>query len=327
MRRSKRTFVLWEDEMGIDMRRTKKIESLIISQGADLVGIAPIERFKNAPEGFRPNDYMRDATCVISIGIHVTDGVCDAWGEYSEPGKSITPYLFYGYGLINLQMARIADLAARQLESMGHRSLTFPPTWAISMYRSMGLLREDYMGADFSHRHAAVAAGLGQFGWSGLVLTPDFGSRVRLNSIITNAPLAPSPMYNGNDLCQPKRCKYLCVKICPAEALSEKKAIGARIDGHRFKYTRIDMVRCMYAIHGLVKGSGSFGGVEIPRGAGDIGHFWKAREQQDLRDKVMIENCFGLICGDFCGKCLHQCPAHLYRKPSIRGKRRVQQTR
>jgi hypothetical protein len=23
----------------------------------------------------------------------------------------------------------------------------------------------------------------------------------------------------------------------------------------------------------------------------------------------MLDNCFGIICGDFCGKCLHKCPS------------------
>jgi hypothetical protein len=26
-------------------------------------------------------------------------------------------------------------------------------------------------------------------------------------------------------------------------------------------------------------------------------------------DKAMLDNCFGIICGDFCGKCLHKCPS------------------
>lgn len=123
--------------MRTNERLSKEVESCVIGEGADMVGIAPIERFKNAPKGFKPNDYMRDATCVISIGVHIADGVCDAWGEYTDPGKSIAPYLFYGYGLINLQLGRIADLTAKFLESSGFKSLTFPPTWAIGMYRSI----------------------------------------------------------------------------------------------------------------------------------------------------------------------------------------------
>jgi len=48
------------------------------------------------------------------------------------------------------------------------------------------------------------------------------------------------------------------------------------------------------------QGSGSFGGVEIPQGPGDIGHYWQSKEHQDGRDKMMLENCFGIICGDYC---------------------------
>jgi len=313
-----------EDKMKTIVKLTKEIKSFVISQGADMVGIAPIERFKNAPKGFGPRDYMPDATCVISMGVHLADGVCDTWGEYTEPGKSISPYLFYGYGLVNLQLGHIADSAAKSLESKGFKSLTFPPTWAISMYRSIGLLPEHYIGADFSHRHAAVAAGLGEFGWNGLVLTPKYGARIRFNSIINNAPLVPNQMYQGPALCQPERCKHLCIKICPAKAFSPEDSVEIEIGGQSYRYAKFDMIRCMYGIYALVKGSGSFGGVEIPSGPGDIGHYWKARKQQDGRDKMMLESCFGIICGDYCGRCLHKCPAHLYSRAEVRKTRQVE---
>lgn len=303
--------------MKTDARLTEETKSFIIGQGADLVGVAPVERFENAPRGYRPNDYMRDATCVISVGVHLADGICDVWGEHTEPGKSISPYLFYGYGLVNLELGRIANLTAKRLEQHGYASLTFPPTWAIGMYRSIGLLNLDYIGADFSHRHAAVAAGLGEIGWNGLAMTPTYGARVRFNSVITNAPLLPSPMYKGPALCQPDRCRLLCVRECPAGAFSAEESQEATIGERSFKYARFDMIRCMYGIYALVKGSGSFGGVEIPPGRGDIGHFWQSREQQDGRDRTMIENCFGIICGDYCGRCLHQCPAHLYWRAKV----------
>ena len=313
--------ILKEREMRTNTRLSEEIESTVIGEGADLVGIAPIERFKDAPQGFKPNDYMRDATCVISIGVHIADGVCDAWGEYTEPGKSIAPYLFYGYGLVNLQLGHIADFTAKLLERHAYKSLTFPPTWAIGMYRSIGMLPEHYIGADFSHRHAAVAAGLGEFGWSGLTLTPRFGARIRFNSVITNAPLVPSTMYDGPALCQPERCKMLCVRLCPAKALSRTERVEVKMGRKRFRYSEFDMIRCMYGIYALVKGSGSFGGVEIPPGPGDIRHYWQAKEQQDGRDKMMIENCFGIICGDYCGKCLHQCPAHIYWRKEVGAKK------
>ncbi|HEY49173.1 MAG TPA: hypothetical protein G4O13_03925 [Dehalococcoidia bacterium] len=307
--------------MKADVELTNETESFVIDQGADLVGVAPVERFQNAPAGYRPNDYMPDATCVISIGIHIADGVCDVWGEYTEPGKSITPYLFYGYGLLNLEMGRIANRTAKRLEYAGYKSLTFPPTWAIGHYRSVGMLDMSYLGADFSHRHAAAAAGLAEIGWNGLALTPVFGARVRFNSVITNAPLAPSPMYEGPAICQPERCKKLCIRECPAGAFSSTEIREVVIGERRFEYPKLDMIRCMYGIFALVKGSGSYSGVEIPPGPGDIAHFWEAQEQQDLRDRHMIENCFGIICGDFCGRCLHKCPAHLYWRKGAGGKK------
>ncbi len=309
--------------MKTDVKLTKQTASFISGQGADLVGIAPIERFRDAPKGYRPNDYMRDATCVISIGVHLADGVCDAWGEYSEPGKSIAPYLFYGYGLTNLELGRIANLVAKRLEYRGYKSLTFPPTWTVGMYRAIGLLNLEYLGSDFSHRHAAVAAGLGEFGWNGLAMTPIFGARVRFNSVITNAPLAPSPMYEGPALCQPDRCRKLCVKECPALALSATESRVARIGERDFKYAHFDMIRCMYGIYGLVKGSGSYAGVEIPPGPGNIEHYWEAKQQQDGRDKAMLDNCFGIICGDYCGRCLHQCPAHIYWRTGVAPRKRA----
>ena len=302
-----------EDALKSDIRLTKEIESLILSMGADLVGIAPLERFEgNTPPGWGPTDYMKEATCVISMAVHPADGVCDTWGDYSEPGKTISPYLFYGYGLVNLEMGRIANTAAKRLEYKGFKSLTFPPTWTISFYRWYGL-REGPLRGDFSHRHAAVAAGLGEFGRNGLTMTPTFGSRARFNSIITNAPLVASPMYDGPPICQPERCKKLCTKVCPTQAFTDeilKVKVGDRV----FEYPRNDVVRCQYGTGGLVKGSGSIMGIEIPQGPGDPRHLVECMSKQRGPDKVMHDTSFGIICGAFCGQCLHQCPAHIYQR-------------
>ncbi len=298
--------------MVTDTNLSSEVKFFILDQGADEVGIAPIERFAQAPEGYGPTDYMPDAACVISIGIHLADGICDAWGEYTNPGKTISPYLFYGYGLTNLELGRIANRAAKRLECQGFKTLTFPPTWVISMYRSRGLGHPKR--ADFSHRHAAMAAGLGEFGWNGLGLVPAHGSRVRFNSIITNAPLLANPMYEGPAICQPERCKFQCVRDCPAEALSATQKQQVAMDGRVFVFGGIDKARCVYGIFGLAKGSGGLESVDIPPGPGDLQHFLQSRANQDANTQNMLNTSFGIICGDFCGKCLHGCPAHLYSR-------------
>jgi epoxyqueuosine reductase len=297
-------------------RLTNLIKSTILGLGADIVGVAPVERFENAPKGNSPLDYMPDAKNVISFGLHLADGICDVWGEYSEPGKTISPYLFYGYGLTNLELSRIANTAAKRIEYMGYKSLMFPPTWVISSYRWFGL-REGRERADFSHRHAAVAAGLGTFGFSGLVLTPDFGPRQRFMSIITTAPLVPDPMYDGPELCQPEKCGYVCVTRCPAQALHIDKTQGVDIGGRHFEYTFTDIYRCFYGLFGLVKGSGSIGGVEMPPGPLSEEKFAEDTKHRHPNDQKMID-IYGIICGDFCGCCLHQCPANIYAREATK---------
>ena len=137
-----------------DLGLTEEISSSIMELGADMVGVAPVERFENAPKGYGPLDYMPDAKNVISVGLHLVDGICDVWGEYTELGKTITPYLFYGYGLTNLDLSSIVNRVAKQLERHGYNGLMFPPTWPVGTYRWEGL-RDGPFKADFSHRHAA----------------------------------------------------------------------------------------------------------------------------------------------------------------------------
>lgn len=61
--------------------------------------------------------------------------MANVWCEYNEPGKSITPYLFYGYGLTNLQSLRIVNRMAKFLEYKGYKTLCFLPTWLSSSYK------------------------------------------------------------------------------------------------------------------------------------------------------------------------------------------------
>ena len=71
--------------------------------------------------------------------------------------------------------------------------------------------------APFSHRHAAVRAGLGEFGLSNLVLTPEYGPRIRFNSVITSMQLEPDSIIREK-LCI--RGCTLCMEACASCAYS-----------------------------------------------------------------------------------------------------------
>ena len=71
--------------------------------------------------------------------------------------------------------------------------------------------------AESSHKMVANLAGMGWIGKSSLFVTPDFGPRVRLTSLLTDAPFEPSvPMLDAKNGCED--C-HLCVDACPVKAI------------------------------------------------------------------------------------------------------------
>ncbi len=74
-----------------------------------------------------------------------------------------------------------------------------------------------FLEAVFSYKHAGQAAGLGKLGWHSLLITPDFGSRVRLSCCLTEATLEPT---NTNMTIECDSCG-ICLDSCPARALTK----------------------------------------------------------------------------------------------------------
>ena len=305
----------------VDLTLTQQLRTWAIDQGMDLVGVAPVDRLADQPAGFRPQDYLPTARTVISIGCAIAHGLCDVWGTYEDEGKSILPYMYYGVGNANWELARIANVLARKLEYAGYRSLIFPPHWSVSHYRSLTTEPTGWMlprvnnpiPQDFPHQAAAVAAGLGELGWSGLALTPDFGARVRFNSVVTDAPLAVDPLYAGPAICQPDRCHQACVTTCPAGALAGESGIDVTVAGRAFQCGQLDAVRCQYGLDGLVRGAGGRTHVTVPPGPGDPAHYQAALALRRTEDASVHASQRGLLTGNYCERCLHQCPAHTWR--------------
>lgn len=84
----------------------------------------------------------------------------------------------------------------------------------------------------WSHRHAAVAAGLGTLGVNRMLITSR-GCCGRLGSVVTTAPLKPDSRVDT------ERCLYLrdascgiCLKRCPVGALHADRLDAKRCYGH-----------------------------------------------------------------------------------------------
>jgi epoxyqueuosine reductase QueG len=66
-----------------------------------------------------------------------------------------------------------------------------------------------------THKMAATSAGIGWIGKSGLLISPEYGPRLSLATVLTDAPLEPDTPFAAS-LCG--ECS-MCVEHCPSEAL------------------------------------------------------------------------------------------------------------
>jgi len=188
-----------------DQELTRTVKEFALKQlGADLVGIAGADRFSEAPVGHRPEDLLPDARSVIVMAGRMLDST------FLSPNPRV--YVLR-YSQLRLQYQSMGYNMCRLLEDKGHWAINFPST-APQDSGPVGKL----LFADFSHRHAAELAGLGQIGRNRLLITPQFGPRIWLMSVITTAELASDPMIS-DELCAGDQCN-ICVDKCPECALS-----------------------------------------------------------------------------------------------------------
>ena len=136
---------------------TVEVKEAALKFGVHLVGITGVDRIANAPQGFRATDIMPEAKSVVVMCIGLPQGLSDCWES------SIWSYLYCGYAIPNKKLGHAAYNLAMWLQYNGHKSFpVVPTTWM----KDCDV--EDPRG-EFSHRHTAFAAGLGQFGFNNLL--------------------------------------------------------------------------------------------------------------------------------------------------------------
>ena len=156
----------------------------------------------------------------------------------------------------------------------------------------------------FSHRHAAVAAGIGEFGWNSLLITPDAGPRVRCVTVITEAEIEPDEMYKGEPICMKDKCPdpLKCAKICPMDAIDLEEGKELEIGGKSFSYAKVDFTKCIWGSLGLRRATLGKLDCYMP-GQRNVDALYKALMEEDLLEK---QERFGNA--NMCGRCIIHCP-------------------
>ena len=237
------------------MRITSKdIKEAAKRMGADIVGIGSIDRWSTAPIQMDPKQIMPKAKSIICLGFRVLRGSLRGieegtyFSNYSAMGYGGITYLYMPMTVINL--SKMIEDAGYEAVPMGHQS-----DWrAID---ANGYLFENYSrpvapgraapDVMISLRIAGFLCGLGEIGYSKMLLTPEFGPRVRVGIIITELELEPDPIIEPGTLCN--RC-MACVRECPGGCIPADRTVKANVGGYELEWADVDMNKCDWVFQG-----------------------------------------------------------------------------
>jgi len=219
-----------------DAKLAEAVKSVARQAGADLVGVAPIARFDNAPAELNPRTILACARSVVAVGVRILRGTLKA----IEDGTYWQAYNCDSYQYLNEVVApRILREIVLLLEDHGHTSVPVHNPFGADMGRpvSPGGVRPD---GHISLRMVGCAAGLGELGRSKLFLSPQFGPRQRMFAVVTDAPLAGDPLFAGS-VCD--NCGA-CSRACPAGAIGDERSVKLQIEGRTFSHASFDPNAC-----------------------------------------------------------------------------------
>ena len=172
--------------------------------GANLVRSCSVRMWETHPmqsPEFWPHAIWPWAKNVIVLGIPLY-----------APMIRTTPSMVY-QDLYDTSNRVLDDIAYRLtnyiVTGLGYRAIFFPR----DCYYNIEAL-EANPNAAFSHVVAGYYAGMGSIGDSHNLLTKEFGPRVRLVSVVTDAPLTPDAMLQKNVCIHCGKCLQSCPSQC-----------------------------------------------------------------------------------------------------------------
>lgn len=177
----------------------QEIREFILNLGIDDVGIAGAAEYQS-PKSYEITKFLPDAKSIIVLAFKVPSSC-----ESPSLSAALNSYLDLG-AFARASSYRITRFLENKYKA---KVASLPLSYPFEIHNDRKAI------ADFSQRHAAVAAGLGTFGRHNLLIHPQFGTRVNFTSIVTNLELKPSPKPK-EEFCI--NCN-ICVENCPGQAL------------------------------------------------------------------------------------------------------------
>lgn len=174
------------------MEFSEQLMFTLCREGASLAGIADLSAVPGSA-------YPRGIALAVPLPAGIVHGIQD------HP----TPEYLAAYHSLNDRLNALALRCADILQRKGYRAVA-QTTSAVTEY---GVYR-----TAMPHKTVATRAGLGWIGKCALLVTPRYGSAVRITSVLTDAPLTADAPVTAS------RCGSCsrCTDACPAHAVSGK---------------------------------------------------------------------------------------------------------
>lgn len=186
------------------MIESKDIKEIVKNLGADLCGVAPVERFNEAPKGFHPQDIYIDSKSIVVYAKRLP--------VESLFATNCVPYTYVN-NIITQKVDELGFEVALKLEDQGIKAIPIPSDDPYEYWEP----ENSYGRAILSLRHAGYLAGLGVLGKNTLLINKEFGNMIQIGAVLVPVELEGDTIttYEG---C-PTDCN-LCIESCPVKALN-----------------------------------------------------------------------------------------------------------
>jgi epoxyqueuosine reductase QueG len=196
------TFIYLDASKSI-MMNSEELKHIVCDLGAEKCGIASLERFADAPDGFHPRDIYKNCESVVVFLKSMPSAIIAS--DHPVTYTNAASILYSELDVIGVSLSRI-------LESKGVEAIPIPADtpymyWDEKRSHGMGIL---------SLRHSAYLAGLGILGKNTLLMNRELGSKVYIGAVLINAVVEADPI--ADDYKCPRNCT-LCLASCPVGSL------------------------------------------------------------------------------------------------------------
>lgn len=175
----------------------------------ELIGVASVQASKELKE--RTSALLPNTKSVVVFGKEIYKEVISLLKPSKEAGECESGELIGVHSdYLSGRLTRAVHELATLFRQKGYRSLPLP---------AVGPFDQRFLTSLLSYKHAAELAGLGTIGRHSLLITPEFGPRVRLACLLTEASIKPSTIAR-KEYCT--NCDS-CIEECPVQALQIPK--------------------------------------------------------------------------------------------------------